>query len=674
MNHLYRLSHAMWSSSCISVILLLLCLESTETNLNPQCIPPPGSNKESVVKFLFFIDHTLGRDAVDRIKYLYKAISCEIPISRQYQLAVVDMAAKSSFLTTFKSSKTFPDALQYEVASEETDEDACQRLRFTFGTIKNHLSVMDEWSKGIPLHFIIPFPKTYAGCSVSDEFRKFFEADKGGFNAFLDIVAIGSGLTTKDAGVRVVVDSWDDIRTNVPTLTKHKNSEHSNTMGDLVKQFSEWVHKALSSESDNDVFSRDSAPVQRVKRTKRLISEGHHQKTHIRRKRAAAGSGAAHAFKPFFIPLLIVIILLALLIIFGLLCIIYLLKLEEKRSKRTPTLSKSDSKKRTPAAPSLPKEEKEPLIKPVAVDSRSPTDKTQESTNTAKSFKNIMTRSRSNEALLSPNLLEGAGEPKMHTAIAMDKDGEEEKEVSTAKLIDDEETKGVTTAKLINSEEDKEHTAILYKSGESKTPPTARLASPEDLKVMKTQGSRESREWDSLPEHMHLLPEQKTQSKEWDLLPEKKTQEGSREWDLLPEKKTQDSREIEPEVRSVPLYDPIVYSHMPRTKKSTSRIIPISRKKRGKKEEKTQDDEAMFAPVVFTQVEQRKKKKGTKRDRAQTIPLLPPQELEQPELEQLDVDVSGRRRSRSRQVPDLPERRHTAEQEELPKVNTDHMF
>nr|CDJ96593.1 unnamed protein product [Haemonchus contortus] len=78
------------------------------------------------------------------------------------------------------------------------------------------------------------------GCSVSDEFRKFFEADKGGFNAFLDIVAIGSGLTTKDAGVRVVVDSWDDIRTNVPTLTKHKNSEHSNTMGDLVKQFSEW--------------------------------------------------------------------------------------------------------------------------------------------------------------------------------------------------------------------------------------------------------------------------------------------------------------------------------------------------------------------------------------------------------------------------------------------------
>uniref|UniRef100_A0A7I5EAF2 Uncharacterized protein n=1 Tax=Haemonchus contortus TaxID=6289 RepID=A0A7I5EAF2_HAECO len=661
----------MWSSSCISVILLLLCLESTETNLNPQCIPPHGSNKESVVKFLFFIDHTLGKDAVDRIKYLFKAISCEIPISRQYQLAVVDMAAKSSFLTTFESSKTFPDALQYEVASEKANEDACHRLRFTFDTIKNHLSVMDEWSKGIPFHFVIPFQKTYTGCGISDEFRKFFQENKNRFNASLDIIAIGSGLTIKDADVRVVVGSWDDIKTDVSTLTKHKHSKPSDEMDELVKQYSEWVHKVLSGESNNDVLSWDTASVQRVKRTKRLISEGHHQKTHIRRKRAAAGSGAAHAFKPFFIPLLIVIILLALLIIFGLLCIIYLLKLEEKKSKKTPTLSTSTSKKRTPAAPSLPKEEKEPLIKPVAVDSRSPTDKTQESTNTAKSFKNVMTRSRSNEALLSPNLLEGAGEPKMHTAIAMDKDGEEEKEVATAKLIDDEETKGVATAKLINSEEDKEHTAILYKSGESKTPPTARLASPEDLKVMKTQGSREgSREWDSLPEHMHLLPEQKTQSKEWDLLPEKKTQEGSRERDLLPEKKTQDSREIEPEVRSVPLYDPIVYSHMPRTKKSTSRIIPISRKKRGKKEEKTQDDEAMFAPVVFTQVEQRKKK-GTKRDRAQTISLLPPQEIE---LEQLDVDVSGRRRSRSRQVPDLPERRHAAEQEELPKVNTDHMF
>ncbi|VDO77498.1 unnamed protein product [Haemonchus placei] len=243
----------------------------------------------------------------------------------------------------------------------------------------------------------------------------------------------------------------------------------------------------------------------------------------------------------------------------------------------------------------------EPLIKPVAVDARSPTDKTQESTDTAKSFKYVKTRSRSNEALLSPNLLAGAEEPKMHTAIAMDKDGEEEKEVATAKLIDDEETKGVSTAKLINSEEDKEHTAILYKSAESKTPPTARLASPEDLK------------------------EQRTQSKEWDLLPEKKTQEGSREWDLLPEKKTQDSREIETsEVRSVPLYDPIVYSNMqpPRTKKSTSRIIPISRKKRGKKEES----------VKKTQ-----------------------EEIEQPELEQLDVDVSGRRRSRSRLAPGLPE-------------------
>ncbi|RCN45654.1 hypothetical protein ANCCAN_08311, partial [Ancylostoma caninum] len=78
----------MRSSSCIPVVLFLLfCLISAKESANHQCSPSSGSGTESAIDFIFLLDHSLGADKVSRVQYLYKAISCEIPVSKQYRLA-----------------------------------------------------------------------------------------------------------------------------------------------------------------------------------------------------------------------------------------------------------------------------------------------------------------------------------------------------------------------------------------------------------------------------------------------------------------------------------------------------------------------------------------------------------------------------------------------------------
>ncbi|KHJ82029.1 hypothetical protein OESDEN_18280 [Oesophagostomum dentatum] len=106
--HFYIIVHVMRSSSfCISVVLFLLfCrkLNLAKETINPQCTPTNVSGNESAIDFVFLLDHSLGEDKVSRIRYLLKAISCEIPVSKQYRLATVHFPGQSS--KVISSSRT----------------------------------------------------------------------------------------------------------------------------------------------------------------------------------------------------------------------------------------------------------------------------------------------------------------------------------------------------------------------------------------------------------------------------------------------------------------------------------------------------------------------------------------------------------------------------------------
>ncbi|KAK6021969.1 hypothetical protein OSTOST_12348, partial [Ostertagia ostertagi] len=145
-----------------------------------------------------------------------------------------------------------------------SNKDACHRLRFTFDRIKKHLISTNDWKElgVIPLHFVIPVSKAYSGCNVEDEFRNFFENVDNNFNAFLDIISIGTNLRVKDPGVRVEIGSWDDIKTDVPSLTKHKDFKHVYKMDKMLQQYSSWwVYQSqefdpMESPSSQNMFSR----------------------------------------------------------------------------------------------------------------------------------------------------------------------------------------------------------------------------------------------------------------------------------------------------------------------------------------------------------------------------------------------------------------------------------
>ncbi|KAK6055226.1 hypothetical protein COOONC_07270, partial [Cooperia oncophora] len=96
------------------------------------------------------------------------------------------------------------------------------------------------------------------GCAVQEEFYDYFVGAAHNFNIFLDIIAIGSKLNAKDPGVRVVIDSWNDIKTDVPSLTKHKDFSHIYKMDKMLQQYSTWIRKALAGSLVNDVFLRET--------------------------------------------------------------------------------------------------------------------------------------------------------------------------------------------------------------------------------------------------------------------------------------------------------------------------------------------------------------------------------------------------------------------------------
>ncbi|EYB98001.1 hypothetical protein Y032_0135g1941 [Ancylostoma ceylanicum] len=248
----------MRSSSCIPVVLFLLfCLSSAKESANPQCSPISGSGTESAIDFIFLLDHSLGADKVSRVQYLYKAISCEIPISKQYRLATVHVPGKSSKvdLAGWQTSAAFPDTL-FRGSRKGSTKELCDVLDEAIKTVKSYFASSASKLGQIPIHFVVPVTKK-SGCNIESVFRKHFGRDKHRSNIFLDIIAIEIPMEIGDVGVRVKVPSWHNIETKVISLTTYVNFEDIYKMDSVLQQYSGWIKSTLQGLQINDVFLLD---------------------------------------------------------------------------------------------------------------------------------------------------------------------------------------------------------------------------------------------------------------------------------------------------------------------------------------------------------------------------------------------------------------------------------
>ncbi|KAK6751795.1 hypothetical protein RB195_003301 [Necator americanus] len=253
----------MRSSSCIPVVLFLLfCQSSAKESTNPQCSPVSGSGTEHGVDFVFLLDHSLGADKVSRIQFLYKAISCEVPVSQQYRLATVHIPGKSSKvdLAGWQTSAAFPDTLFRGYYLGGRDTKPCVFLRDAFKAVTSHFAGTGSTLGETPIHFVVPVTDM-PGCKVETEFRRFFGRNKNRFNIFLDIIAIENPMEIGDVGVRVKVPQWANIETKVTSLTTHVNFEDIYKMDSVLQEYSGWIKSTLQGLQINDVFLLDDTTI-----------------------------------------------------------------------------------------------------------------------------------------------------------------------------------------------------------------------------------------------------------------------------------------------------------------------------------------------------------------------------------------------------------------------------
>ncbi|KAK5966258.1 hypothetical protein GCK32_004924 [Trichostrongylus colubriformis] len=348
----------MWSSSCIPVIILLLCQESVE--LNPLCTPKRGSDAEFVVDFVFFIDHMLGQDAVDRIKYLYKAISCEVPASRRYHLATVDMTADTATVTPWKSSKTFPETL-------EGGKEAGQFSLFLL-----------TWNTEIPS---TTAPPATSVVSTTNEATSVVITTNEATSTVAKTTEASTPLETTEA-----ITSRQQKSSSIEPKTSLTSESILTTPADTTvrprREFKvlwrKTQTKAAPSRSNEEPSEDGAAQEPLIDEERSSGIQVFHAEKSAGQQPSGSSSGTHHKsqYKPYFIPLLILIIILALIIIFLLICIICLMKLEEKEdyksepssrpSEKKPLLSKSEgTDTKTPKkSPSKKKPEPAPIMVP----------------------------------------------------------------------------------------------------------------------------------------------------------------------------------------------------------------------------------------------------------------------------------------------------------------------
>ncbi|WKY03923.1 hypothetical protein Q1695_005137 [Nippostrongylus brasiliensis] len=330
----------MWYSSCTDVILLFFLQYSSA--LNPDCTPVKQC-EEREADFVFVLDHALPPRHIDRIKYLYKAISCEIPSCEKNKLGVLHLGLKGD--PEMVDSSVFPLQLNTKVPKRTSvfNKDPCKRFESALKSIPD--------PELETTRIVFPLTHEYSGCLI-DEILDEVVKKKNLQHLKLDIISIDAHMKKHAHHVRVLIKSWDDIDLNVSNMENLGDDPAHTRLTKIRHSYLRWIHAVLrgahrrhkshsSHPSGKDVAVQESADALR------------------RAKRDNAGNGAKGGtedktkFRPFLIPLLILIIVLALIIIFLLICIICLMRMEDKEHKggrkksdeKSPLLSDKGSRR-----------------------------------------------------------------------------------------------------------------------------------------------------------------------------------------------------------------------------------------------------------------------------------------------------------------------------------------
>uniref|UniRef100_A0A1I7X7D6 Protein ECM21 n=1 Tax=Heterorhabditis bacteriophora TaxID=37862 RepID=A0A1I7X7D6_HETBA len=196
--------------------------------VNPLCVPLNGTGLEDPIDFVFFLDHTLGLEKVNRLRYLFKAISCEIPSSTSFRLMTVHLknikgpevskrppffeykTIISSFqvdLTSWKNSSFFPHTLNKMITHKVPRANKCAHMNSGIAKVSAELKVANKSST--PLHFVIPI--------ISPQ--------------------------------------------NASSTTQSSNAQELYKFAPILQQYSKWLQTALNRTALNDIFMMDRTTV-----------------------------------------------------------------------------------------------------------------------------------------------------------------------------------------------------------------------------------------------------------------------------------------------------------------------------------------------------------------------------------------------------------------------------
>ncbi|CAI2297947.1 unnamed protein product [Caenorhabditis sp. 36 PRJEB53466] len=219
---------------CLAAHAHALDNATAKTVHNPQCKPPNGDvyKERNDVQFLFFVDRTLEEALLSRLYYLFKAISCEIPLSKKITVAVSKYGGSENDLRKGLNSAEVPEYLSGERIDEEGGCTA-------FGNTLRRSLEGEPFSK--TFQFIVPtFSAAEHECYVNT-FQKTFETYANKQKIIFNGILIDSNLTQPKNGS-------DLVRMHISTnLTEAINLKKPLMAGSdpLVQSYSRMIRGIL---------------------------------------------------------------------------------------------------------------------------------------------------------------------------------------------------------------------------------------------------------------------------------------------------------------------------------------------------------------------------------------------------------------------------------------------
>ncbi|PAV55803.1 hypothetical protein WR25_07219 [Diploscapter pachys] len=232
--------------------------DDDDTVQNPQCLPKPYSGPEVAkkVQFVFVLDQTRTSRKAKRIRYLYKAIGCEVPVHGNYQLAVARISPDDVQIGDFVSSDQFAEELFSESDfGDSSGQTTCQKFHLTLNKLKE--KVQEKADSHV--HLVMSSEgEQNDDCSLHKAFLDFFRSSANREFLHFDGILISNSTEDSSNGMRVKIDSYNRINPNRASLVEFKHVTDGKNARELRKQYQPWINNALTLKHEKEDFDGDA--------------------------------------------------------------------------------------------------------------------------------------------------------------------------------------------------------------------------------------------------------------------------------------------------------------------------------------------------------------------------------------------------------------------------------